>query len=1334
LPSVYPIRNGFRSYMLLSPAEPQLSLQLNGRTVTGLLDSGAHVSVVPYAFIAGLNLVQTDQLPTRSIRVFGGTPLTLQGPLNLTVTIAGVQQLHPFYFINAEVPYIFGYDFMKAFGIVLDGAGHRYWLRGVMNSTPYSSFLSGRLHKPSTTPYHSTPVVRHIANVCSSSNISVVSADSSLCRSSQMSGCFTSPQVSTVVPLVVSQQQSLQSTSVNHSSDVVPVVHTLVDPLVTSHSSETFCVDRQQLYSSHQSGLFDSHHPSNAVSSMATMIPLSNNADEPCTYPQFDIPHWYDFEQTFCKTSLAHSLDPEAPSFTPQNPAPHGTPFVYSAQAQPDIIIIPPHLVDLYETTTDAADLTDEVDCAFQQLLARHASTFANSKMDFGYCPLITHDIDTGDSPPIRQSPRRPPLSSGTAEDDILDEMLEAGIIEPSISPWASPVCLVKKPDNTYRFCIDYRKVNAVSVKDAYPVPDIRDALDNLRGAKCFATIDLLSGYWQIGMTERAKERSAFCTRRGLFQFLRMPFGLTGAPATFCRLMHKILNEILYKICICYIDDVIVYAADNLQLLQRIDCVLTKFQRNGLKVKPSKCVLFRTEIDFLGHLVNQHGILPQPEKLKAIKEWPVPRCLREVRAFVGLASYYRRFVNDFASKAEPLTALTRAGLRFNWTDRAQTAFEKLKDALLETPVLAFPYPNKPCILDTDASDVAIGAVLSQVVDGLERPIAFFSKVMSPAQRNYCATRRELLAVIAAMQHFRHYLLNNEIILRTDHHSLKWLRTFKHPEGILARWIETLAEFSYTVEHRPGRVHCNADGLSRQQCKQCWGKVIKTPWVDELQRADDIVLHAIQLLPELTSEEVADMQTADTALGPLMDMLDSNTQPTTDQLRELHPEARRLWSQRHLLTIRDGVLVRVTDTMTQLVVPHPLRQRLFQHVHAGPMAAHLAAERTLIQIKQHYYWPSMAHDINTMCRACDTCALGRGPPTRAHGKLQKVFASAPMDLVAIDILSGLPTADDGSTCILVAVDYFTKWVEAYALPNEEAATCMQVLFDNFFARFGLPAQLHSDQGRNFESKLVAELTKLTGIRRTRTTSFHPQCDGQTERMIKTILQMLRATAHDHPSQWPSKLPTILAAYRMSRHKVTGTTPNFSMLGREVRCPATLIAAPPDDNKLPDSPFNQTFQQNMRQAHEKIRSATRQVAKTQKNYFDAHVRSCTFTAGQLVWLFRPRPLLRQRYRKLTYNWEGPYRIINFRTDVIVDIQHVTNRKKLTVHINRLTPCNSNLPTAAPAATQDSTRPQTDTPNQDNTNPATSFNQPLQREPTDRPARRRKPPVKLADYVTA
>ena len=306
------------------------------------------------------------------------------------------------------------------------------------------------------------------------------------------------------------------------------------------------------------------------------------------------------------------------------------------------------------------------------------------------------------------------------------------------------------------------------------------------------------------------------------------------------------------------------------QLIERLDAVFTRLREKGLKAKPSKCVLFKSPIEFLGHLVSADGIEPQPDKLDTIRNWPTPHCLRDVRAFYGLASYYRRFVKDFAAIAEPLSRLTQKNKPFVWTQEAQDSFDKLKSALCATETLVYPHPELPCILDTDASDVAVGGVLSQVINGVERPIAFFSKVLGSTQKNYCTTRRELLAVILALQHFRHYLLGNKIILRTDHHSIKWLKTFKRPEGILARWIETLAEYDYEIQHRPGRLHSNPDAVSRQTCKQCWGRVAPTTWIDECERADELVeplsVHVVRLLPEFTLQDIATAQAEDSEIG------------------------------------------------------------------------------------------------------------------------------------------------------------------------------------------------------------------------------------------------------------------------------------------------------------------------------------------------------------------------------------------------------------------------------------------------------------------------------------
>jgi len=320
---------------------------------------------------------------------------------------------------------------------------------------------------------------------------------------------------------------------------------------------------------------------------------------------------------------------------------------------------VPEHLQELFDETVERSQMSLANQRYLVQVLRRNSSAFATGPMDIGFCNVIRHDIETGDAKPLKQPPRQPPLAAQDEEDKQLDEMLETGIIKPSYSPWSSPVCMAKKKDGSFRFCINYRRLNAVTEKDAYPVPHVKDALHSFHGAKCFATIDLLSGYWQIGMTERAKQCSAFCTRRGLFQWTRMPFGLTNAPSTSCRLMENIFHDLLYNICICYLDDINVYAATPEQLIDHLDRLFTRLRQRGLKAKPSKCIFFKSPIEFLGHLVSADGIEPQPDKVEKIESWPVPHCLTERRAFVGLASYYRRFIKHFATIAEPLTSLMK---------------------------------------------------------------------------------------------------------------------------------------------------------------------------------------------------------------------------------------------------------------------------------------------------------------------------------------------------------------------------------------------------------------------------------------------------------------------------------------------------------------------------------------------------------------------------------------------------------------------------------------------------------------------------------------------------
>jgi len=332
------------------------------------------------------------------------------------------------------------------------------------------------------------------------------------------------------------------------------------------------------------------------------------------------------------------------------------------------------------------------------------------------------------------------------------------------------------------RFCVDYRKLNAVTVKDSYFLPRIDDLLDQLSGNAWFTTLDLKSGYWQIKIRPEDKEKTAFSVGNGLWQFTVIPFGLCNAPATFKRLMERILQGLVTKICLVYLDDVIVFRKTFEEMAENLEEIFIRFPKANLRINPKKCNLFGRQVKYLGHVITANGISTDPEKTNAVEEWPVPQSKKQVRSFLGFCSYYRKFVKNFSIIAKPLFVLTENQVKFLWTEQCQQAFDKLKQTLIAAPLLSFPSEEEKFILDTDASGHGIGAVLSQEQEGTEKVIAYFSRVLSKVERNYCVTRRELLAMVKSIKHFHHYLYGRRFLIRTDHASLRWLMSFKDLEG------------------------------------------------------------------------------------------------------------------------------------------------------------------------------------------------------------------------------------------------------------------------------------------------------------------------------------------------------------------------------------------------------------------------------------------------------------------------------------------------------------------------------------------------------------------------
>ena len=400
----------------------------------------------------------------------------------------------------------------------------------------------------------------------------------------------------------------------------------------------------------------------------------------------------------------------------------------------------------------------------------------------------------------------------------LVESMLDNNVIEPSNGPWASPIVLVKKKDGSTRFCVDFRQLNSVTRKDAHPIPRIDETLNALHGACWFSTLDLASGYWQVKVAPEDREKTAFTTPYGLYQFCVMPFGLCNAPSTFQRLMELVLAGLHWSSCLVYLDDIIIYSRTVKEHLTRLEEVLERLQAAGMKLKPKKCRLLRRKVNYLGYIVSSGGVQTDPLKVECILSWPSPTTQKELRQFLGLASYYRRFVKGFASIAAPLNHLLEKGKPWEWTKVCEHAFSSLKKMLTTSPILAYPDFETEFTVDCDASGDGLGAVLSQCIGGGENVISYASRSLTKPEKKYCATRKEMLALVWAVGQFRPYLLGRPFTVRTDHSALQWLYSFKEPEGQVARWLESLAEYEFTVQHRPGKKHTNADALSRVPCQ------------------------------------------------------------------------------------------------------------------------------------------------------------------------------------------------------------------------------------------------------------------------------------------------------------------------------------------------------------------------------------------------------------------------------------------------------------------------------------------------------------------------------------
>ena len=473
---------------------------------------------------------------------------------------------------------------------------------------------------------------------------------------------------------------------------------------------------------------------------------------------------------------------------------------------------LPEHLQDLFERSRQNLEVDQQE--KLKQLLIEFQDVFAKDEFDLGNFTAIEHGINTENSAPVKQRLRRTPMSFADEEEAHLQKMLKAGVIQPSTSDWASAPVLVRKRDGSVRWCVDYRALNTKTVKDVFPLPLVEECMDMLAGNVWYSKLDANSAYWQIRIKPEDCKKTAFLTKFGLFEFVRMAFGLCNSPATFARAMNLVLQGLTWREVLSFLDDILALGRSVDCHLETLRQIFLRFRAYQLKLKPKKCELFQKCVEFLGRLVGPKGLEIGASDVEEVQNWKQPESVKDLQRFLGLVNYHRSFIKDYAHISSPLYQMV-GSKEFRWEADHEKAFKRLKEALVSPPILTLPNKDDPFVLDTDASDFAIGGVLSQIQDGKERVVSYGSYSLTPEQKKYCTTRKELLAVVRFTRQFRHYLLGKRFEVRTDHSSLTWLLRFKDPQGQIARWIEELSQYNMKVNHRAGKNHGNADSLSRK---------------------------------------------------------------------------------------------------------------------------------------------------------------------------------------------------------------------------------------------------------------------------------------------------------------------------------------------------------------------------------------------------------------------------------------------------------------------------------------------------------------------------------------
>lgn len=822
---------------------------------------------------------------------------------------------------------------------------------------------------------------------------------------------------------------------------------------------------------------------------------------------------------------------------------------------------------------------------------------------------------------------------------NYLRDNLAKGFIRPSTSSSASPIMFTKKSDGTLRPVVDYRRLNALTQKNKYPLPLISQLFESVRGCKYFTKLDLRGAYNLIRVAPGCEPLTAFRTRFGLFEYLVMPFGLVNAPATFQAFINTTLHDILDIFTSAYIDDILIFSRTHEEHIRHVNDVLRRLRDAKLFVKLEKCRFHQSSVPFLGHVISAEGISMDPSKAQSIKDWPCPRTVKQVQSFIGLANYYRRFIANFSALCAPLNALTKKDTAFEWTPACDTAFQSLKQAFCSSSVLIHPNYDRPFVLEADASGYAIGAVLSQLSnDGHLHPVDFYSRTLTDPERNYPIYDQELLAIVASLKHWRHHLMGapHVVTVYTDHKNLSAFSAAPITNYRHARWSLDLNDYRLLITYRPGRLQIQADALSR--------RADYVPPTSVTDRPTPIVPPAFFSQTPLNAASLTIQP-----LDPVM--TDIAKQNLTDPFYQhiclsMKTEA----TTQRLYRLVNGFLYRDT----RLYIPPDSRLDILFRCHDCPIGGHFGYSKTYHLATRTYFWPGMAKFVKSYVTSCETCARTKSNRHRPYGLLQPLpVAPGPWTSVTLDFITDLPPSVDPANnttfdSILVVVDRFTKmshFVPCHKAINAE--TTATLFLASIFKIHGTPLEIISDRGPQFDSAFWKSLFNSLNVKIKLSTAYHPQTDGQSERTNQTLETYLRCFVTHLQTDWTTWLPLAEFSYNSSLHSATQSSPFMANYGYH---PRYTPAFPGPPGVIPPSALAAQLATIQSDCAEHLARARILMAASANK---SRKPPPTLKVGDSVWLLNRNITSSRPSKKLDYRKLGPYPIVRQISAVVFEL---------------------------------------------------------------------------------